>query len=100
VTLLYTDNKRLYLANKELSRHRKAPRIELKRREVYTTKESTQIIASKNLVAQININSRSKGGNSDQDGPTQSRYSIYQEPGHNKRTCPNRSIDPALVNRI
>jgi hypothetical protein len=99
VTLLHADNKRLRLANKELSRRRKAPRIELKRREACTTEESTQIMASKNLVAQINVNSRSKGGNPDQDGPTQSRCSMCQEPGHNKRTCPNRSIDPALVNR-
>lgn len=97
VVLLHADNKRLRIANRDLSKRRKAPRIELKRREACTSEEATQILARKDLVAQIKSNGRSGEENPEGDSPTQRHCSICQEPGHNKRTCPNRLIDPALV---
>jgi hypothetical protein len=100
LVLLHADNKRLRQSNYDLSRRRKAPRIELKRREECTTEEAKRIIARKDLVATIQANNRSGGENPEGDGPTQSRCSMCQQPGHNKRTCPNRLIDPALVTSI
>ncbi|TGO44232.1 hypothetical protein BCON_0567g00040 [Botryotinia convoluta] len=73
VVLLHADNKRLRIANRDLSKCRKAPRIELKRREACTTEEATQILARKDLVTQIKSNGRSGEENPEGDGPTQPR---------------------------
>jgi hypothetical protein len=41
-----------------------------------------------------------EGGESQAALSTQSRYRIYKQPGHNKRTCSDRVIDPTLVTSI
>jgi hypothetical protein len=97
---LNADNYRLRRANKELSRRRRAPKIELKRNEAITTEETERLLAEKEVVAQNKGVQPSEGGNCDGEPSTQSYCSLCQQPGHNKRTYAKRLIDPALVTSI
>jgi hypothetical protein len=96
VALLEADNHRLRKVNKELSKRRRAPRIELKRNAAITSEETDRLLAERELNTQNAQNKAIAEG----DGPSQPRCSLCQNPGHNKRTCPNRLIDPALDSSI
>ncbi|PQE08069.1 DDE superfamily endonuclease protein [Rutstroemia sp. NJR-2017a WRK4] len=92
VVLLEADNHRLRRVNQELSKRRRAPRIEMARNTAITTEEAEAFLAERELNAQNTQNRVATDG----DGPSQSRCSLCHNAGHNKRTCPNRLIDPAL----
>jgi hypothetical protein len=97
MAILRADNQRLHKANHDLSKRRKAPKIYLKRNEAITTEETNKLLAQKEVVDKIEGNIAVEGGESQGASSTQSRCGICKQPGHNKRTCPNRLIDPTLV---
>jgi hypothetical protein len=100
ITFLYTDNQRLCKANYNLSKHRRAPKVYLKRNEAITTEEALDLLNQKEIVDQIQGNNAPEEGNPEGASSTQSQCGIYKQPRHNKRIYPNRLIDPTLVTSI
>jgi hypothetical protein len=97
---LYTDNQRLYKANYNLSKYRRAPKVYLKRNEAIIIEEAFDLLSQKEIVDQIQGNNALKERNPEGVSLTQSRCGIYKQPGYNKRIYPNRLIDSTLVTSI
>jgi hypothetical protein len=100
ITFLYADNQRLRKANHDLSKRRRAPKVYLKRNEAITTEEALDLLSQKEVVDQIQGNNTPEEGNPEGASSTQSWCGMCKQPGYNKRICPNRLIDPALVTSI
>jgi hypothetical protein len=100
ITFLCTNNQRLHKANYNLNKHRRASKVYLKQNKAITTEEALDLLSQKEVVDQIQGNNAPKGENPEEVSSTQPQYRIYKQPGYNKRICPNRLIDPALVTSI
>ena len=87
ITLLLAEVRILRVANKALSKRRRAKKTRVYQRGALTVEDAQDVLAQKEAKEQARRNKCSKGGRQNKGQPSGRRYSACGETSHNARTC-------------
>jgi hypothetical protein len=87
VTLLIAENRTLRVANKALSKRRRAKKTRVCQGGVLTIEDTQDIIAQKDIDKQVRRDVYTERGNREERQLSNRRYETYRKAGHNTRTC-------------
>jgi hypothetical protein len=87
LTLIIAENRELRKANEALSKRRRAAKTRVRKGGSLTVGEAQEILDDKAVDAQLQRETRSRGGRSSRAAGSVRRCGTCGKPGHNSRTC-------------
>ena len=97
ITLLSAEVRTLRVANKALSKRRRAKKARVREGGVLTVEDTQDLLSQKDVEEQAQRDLRTEGGRKKEGQPSIRRYGTCRETGYNARTCQDTIVILGLL---